>query len=85
MNTTVDRAVKLIKNMIGHLEDISGIITVICPPYVSLRSVREIVEGHSVELDAQNMHSEEQGAYTGEISPLMLIDLCRYIAQGHSQ
>ncbi|GIV97859.1 MAG: triosephosphate isomerase [Herpetosiphonaceae bacterium] len=58
----------------------------ICPPFTALQAVRAVVEGTPLALGAQNMHWAEQGAYTGEISPLMLRDLgCSYVILGHSE
>ncbi len=64
----------------------SGVDVVICPPFSLLYPLAEILESTSVCLGAQNMHEEEKGAYTGEISPLMLRDLgVDYVILGHSE
>jgi triosephosphate isomerase len=47
--------------------------------------VKELLLGSSIKVGAQNMHFEEQGAYTGEISPLMLSGICEYVILGHSE
>ncbi|MFW0860245.1 MAG: triose-phosphate isomerase [Dehalococcoidia bacterium] len=85
MNTTIGEAVSLAKTMKDRLEGISGVEKVLCPPFVSLGAVREILEGSSIGLGAQNMYFEEKGAYTGEVSPLMLAGLCQYVILGHSE
>jgi len=85
MNTTVDEAVKLVRSMSGGLDKVSGIEKVICPPFVSLAAVRDLIRGSSVKLGAQNVFYEEKGAFTGEISPLMLAGLCEYAIIGHSE
>ncbi|OGO16784.1 MAG: triose-phosphate isomerase [Chloroflexi bacterium RBG_16_50_11] len=85
MNTTVEEAVTLIKTMQSSLHKIQGIEKVLCPPFVALMAARAIVKGSSVKLGAQNVFYEEKGAYTGEISPLMLADLCDYVIIGHSE
>jgi triosephosphate isomerase len=85
MNTTVEDAVTLIKTMQPSLHKIQGVEKVLCPPFVSLVAARAIVRGSSVKLGAQNVFYEEKGAYTGEISPLMLADLCDYVIVGHSE
>ena len=54
---------------------------VVCPPYISLVPVHDLIQGTSVQLGAQNLYFEEKGAYTGEISPLMLgryLPVCDY-------
>jgi len=85
MNTTVDEATELVKTMRDKLEKISNVDKVICPPFVSLAPVRELIKGCSVKLGAQNLYFAEKGAYTGEISPLMLADLCEFVIIGHSE
>jgi triosephosphate isomerase len=85
MNTTVKQAIELVEGMRDRLAKIEGVGKVLCPPFISLTSVRELLEGSSIKLGAQNMHFEESGAYTGEISPLMLVDLCEYVILGHSE
>jgi triosephosphate isomerase len=62
--------------------------TVVCPPFTSLRAVQTTLEGDSsrILLGAQNCHWEEQGAFTGEVSPTMLARLkCSYVIVGHSE
>ncbi|MFN3484885.1 MAG: triose-phosphate isomerase [Planctomycetota bacterium] len=59
---------------------------VVCPPFLALAAVREVLEGSPLRLGAQNMHWESKGAYTGEISPLMLKDVgCTHVILGHSE
>ena len=85
MNTTVGEAVKLVNEMRPELEEITGADKVVCPPFISLAAVKELIKGSSVKLGAQNLYFEEKGAYTGEISPLMLADLCQFVIIGHSE
>jgi triosephosphate isomerase len=85
MNTTVSEAVKLVNEMRPRLDKIAHVDKVICPPFVSLAMVKEIIKGSSIKLGAQNVYFEEKGAYTGEISPLMLVDLCEFVIIGHSE
>ncbi|MBU2536616.1 MAG: triose-phosphate isomerase [Chloroflexota bacterium] len=85
MNTTVAEALELVKVMKGELEKVTGVETVVCPPFVSLAAVKELLEGSTIRLGAQNLFFEEKGAYTGEISPLMVADLCEYVIVGHSE
>ncbi|MDD5289195.1 MAG: triose-phosphate isomerase, partial [Dehalococcoidales bacterium] len=85
MNTTVSEAVKLVGEMRPLLEPISDVEKVVCPPFVSLVAVRDALKGSSVKSGAQNMYFEEKGAFTGEISPLMLAGLCEYVILGHSE
>ena len=85
MNTTVSEAVELVSEMRHELDAIDNIDKVICPPFISLSAVGELIKGTSIKLGAQNMYFEEKGAYTGEISPLMLADLCELVIIGHSE
>jgi len=85
MNTIVGEATELVKAMRAELDKIDNIDKVICPPFVSLAPIRELIKGSSIKLGAQNMFFAEKGAYTGEISPLMLADLCEFVIIGHSE
>ena len=85
MNTTVREAVELVSKMLRELDKISNVDKVLCPPFISLAAVRELIKGSSIKLGAQNMYFEHKGAYTGEISPLMLAELCEFVIIGHSE
>ena len=63
-----------------------GVEVVVCPPFTALPAVAEVLKGGAVALGAQNCHWEEQGAFTGEVSPAMLAELgCRWVLLGHSE
>jgi len=85
MNTTVGEAVSLATAIAGELKAAVAVDVAICPPFISLHSVSEVLRGTAIELGAQNMYFRERGAFTGEISPLMLKALCRYVILGHSE
>jgi triosephosphate isomerase len=85
MNTTVDEAVALVAAMRVELDAIHGVERVVCPPFVSLVPVRQQLAGSPVQLGAQNMYCEPKGAFTGEVSPLMLAGLVDYVILGHSE
>jgi len=85
MNTTVREATDLVAEMQPLLDQIDNIEKVVCPPFISLAAVSELIRGSSLKLGAQNVYFEEKGAYTGEISPLMLADLCEFVIIGHSE
>jgi len=85
MNTTIDEAVDLVRQMLDGLEKYPSVERVLCPPFISLARIREMLQGTSIKLGAQNMYYQEKGAYTGEISPLMLAPLCDYVILGHSE
>jgi len=85
MNTTVGEAIELVNKMRSELDEIDNVDKVLCPPFVSLAAIRELIKGSSIKLGAQNIYFEEKGAYTGEISPLMIADLCEFVIIGHSE
>jgi len=85
MNTTVSEAIELVREMRQGLDEIDNVDKVICPPFISLAAVKELIKGSSIKLGAQNIYFEEKGAYTGEISPLMLAELCEFVIVGHSE
>ncbi len=85
MNTTVSEAIELVKAMQDELDKIANVDKVICPPFVSLAAVKKLIKGSSIKLGAQNLFFAEKGAYTGEISPLMVADLCEFVIIGHSE
>ncbi len=64
------------------------VLSILCPPAISLLAVHEVLEAHlfrRVELGAQNMYFEEKGAFTGEIAPSMVRELCSTVILGHSE
>ena len=85
MNTTVSEAIELVEAMREELGKVDNVEKVVCPPFISLAKVKELISGSSIKLGAQNVFYEEKGAYTGEISPLMLVSLCEYVIIGHSE
>jgi len=85
MNTTVAEAAELVRAMKEKLNQIAGVEKVLCPPFVSLTTVKELIKGTSIKLGAQNMYFERSGAYTGEVSPAMLAGLCEFVILGHSE
>jgi triosephosphate isomerase len=85
MNATVTEAKAMVAGMLGGLDTIKGVDKVICPPFTALASIKEMLTGTPVRLGAQNLYFEEKGAYTGEISPLMLAELCDFVIIGHSE
>ncbi len=85
MNTTVSEAAELVGAMLTGLDRIANVEKALCPPFVFLAIVKELIKGSSVKLGAQNVFYEAKGAYTGEVSPLMLAGLCDYVIIGHSE
>jgi triosephosphate isomerase len=85
MHKTIEEAVALVRELCGALEGVDGCDVAVCPPFPALAAVREALAGSAIGLGAQNMHWEEQGAFTGAVSPLMLQGLCDYVIIGHSE
>ncbi len=85
MNTKLEEAEDLVRAMLTQLDSIDNVEKVLCPPFISLAAINELIKSTSIKLGAQNMHFEDKGAYTGEISPLMLIGLCDFVILGHSE
>ncbi len=86
MNKIDEEAIELASKLVKLVGNVKEPKVVVCPPFTSLRSVRDIIKDSSICLGAQNMFWEESGAYTGEVSPLMLKSVgCRYVIIGHSE
>ena len=85
MHNTVADSITLVKELLPGLEGVSGVDSIICPPFTALAPVAELVKESSVCIGAQNLYWEKQGAFTGEISPLMITELAEYVIIGHSE
>jgi triosephosphate isomerase len=86
MNTTLNEAVDLAKAIVVKMGKITDVDIAICPPYISLKSVYDVIKGTSIKLGAQDVHWEPKGAYTGKISCAMLKSVgVEYVIIGHSE
>ena len=90
MHHTHLEAIQVVQKLGYRLEpeDYDRCDVVVCPPFTALRSVQTVIEADrlSIQLGAQNTHWEEEGAYTGEVSPVMLSKLnVTYVVVGHSE
>ena len=85
MNKNVAEAVELVRALRESTAAVEKVEMVVCPPFVSLTAVKEALAGSKIGLGAQNVYWEEKGAFTGEISPLMLQGLVTYVIIGHSE
>jgi len=85
MNKNVAEAVDLVRALRESTADVEKVEIVVCPPFVALTAVKEALAGSKIGLGAQNVYWEEKGAFTGEISPLMLKELATYVIIGHSE
>lgn len=86
MNKMVKESIEAVKQLKEELGDVERVEVAIFPPFTSLWAVKKIIEDSRIGLGAQNMYWEEKGAYTGEVSPHMLLDAgCKYVILGHSE
>jgi len=86
MNKAVNEAEDLASSVKREMGECSDVEIVLCPPFTALKVVGDAISESRLKLGAQNMHSEPDGAYTGEISANMLRDLfCHYVILGHSE
>jgi triosephosphate isomerase len=85
MHKTIAEAVQLAREVREAVAGIEQVEVVLCPPFTALNAVGDIIANTKIGLGAQNMYFEEQGAFTGEVSPLMLQGLCDYVILGHSE
>lgn len=85
MNKTLKEALEMVEELKPMVRE-ARCEVVVCPPFVCLGQVADAVKGSNIKVGAQNMHYEESGAYTGEVSPAMLRELnIEYVIIGHSE
>jgi len=83
---TPSEAEEMLEDFIPMVHNIKNVDIIIAPPYTSILKTFDMVKNTNIKLGAQNMYYEEEGAYTGEISPLFLKKIgCEYIILGHSE
>jgi triosephosphate isomerase len=86
MHTTTAGAGRLARAVVDGVGMEKNVVIAICPPFPYLALVGAILKGSQVSLGAQNLYPEKEGAFTGEISPTMLLDVgCKYVILGHSE
>jgi triosephosphate isomerase len=85
MNNTIAESLALVDAMLPRLEIFSHVERVVCPPFTSLPAVSVRLRDTDILVCAQNLYPEASGAFTGEISPLMLQGLASYVILGHSE
>jgi len=86
MHKTIPEAVEMVKALKEESPQLTDAELVVIPPYTMLSEVKKVIEGSTIQLGAQNIFWEEKGAFTGEVSPLMLKDAgCQYVTIGHSE
>lgn len=86
MYKTIPEAANLINIIKAGVHKVTDCDIVVCPPFTALAAISELLRDTKIDLGAQDMYCETEGAFTGEISPLMLKDVgCRYVILGHSE
>jgi triosephosphate isomerase (TIM) len=85
MNKTIAEAQALMDVMLPELEAIDNVDKGVAPSYLAVPAVVERCQGTGVKVGAQNLHWEASGAYTGEVAPAMVAELCDFVIVGHSE
>src|SRR5262245_3524810 len=86
MYTTAVTGELLANAIVRGLGDERRVSVAVCPPFPYLSRIAAALEGSVVALGAQNLYPEKEGAFTGEVSPAMLVDVgCKYVILGHSE
>ena len=85
MNTDVVSGLELAREILEQSDGTTGVEKIVCPPFVALAGISELLGGSSVHVGAQNVSANENGAYTGEISTSMLEGLVSHVIVGHSE
>jgi triosephosphate isomerase len=86
MNLLKDSSAKLIKDLLSQTRQNDQVTLAVCPPSVYLASVAAALQGSHIRVGGQNLYAQDEGAFTGEISGKMLVDVgCTYVILGHSE
>ncbi|GAB4263095.1 triose-phosphate isomerase [Thermincola ferriacetica] len=86
MFKTVEEAIALVSELSKKVQDVEGVEIVVCPPFTALDAVNEVLNDSQIVTGAQNMFWTKEGAYTGEVSPVMIKNVgCKYVILGHSE
>lgn len=85
MNKTAGEAKELVEEILAGLELKAGVEMLVCPPFLAIPAVAELLKDKPVSLGSQNMFYEASGAYTGETSPAMTAEFCSHVIVGHSE
>ncbi len=86
LNGSKESIQTLVKGIADGMSGVGGKAVAVCPPYVYIPMVADLVEGANIGLGAQDVADQESGAFTGEVSAAMLKDVgCQYVIVGHSE
>jgi len=86
MNKTLEESKEFVNQLKGVLHDENEVEILVFPTFVALPAVATALKGSNIKFGAQNLHFEDKGAFTGEVSPLSLKEIgCEYVIIGHSE
>ena len=86
MNKTIAETREFLRSFVPAVQKVTDVDIIIAPPFTSLSAAADEIKDTNIQLAAQDIFWEEKGAYTGEISPLMLLDAgCKHVIIGHSE
>lgn len=86
MNKTLAETKEFLRSLGPAVQKVNDVDIVIAPPFTALSAARDEIKDSNIQLAAQDIFWEEKGAYTGEVSPLMLLDVdCKHVIIGHSE
>ena len=85
MNLTIAEAKALVSEMLPELEQIDNVDQAVCPSYLAVPAVAELCKGTNLKVGAQNVYWEKSGAFTAEVAPDMVAEICDYVIVGHSE
>ena len=85
MNNSLEQALELVASLKDNLTPNPNAEIVVCPAFPFVIEISRVLENSSIKIGAQNMHSAQSGAFTGEVSGSMLAGLCEYVILGHSE
>ncbi|HCU57754.1 MAG TPA: triose-phosphate isomerase [Anaerolineaceae bacterium] len=85
MNLTIAEAKALVSEMLPELEQIDNVDQAVCPSYLAIPAVADFCKGTGLKVGAQNVYWEKSGAYTAEVAPDMVAEMCDYVIVGHSE
>jgi triosephosphate isomerase len=85
MHMDPDEASRFIERLSAKVEPHTHVTNILCPPFIDLTTVKDLVDSDKFKVGAQNLHDKDEGAYTGEISGTMLKGLVEFVIVGHSE
>lgn len=85
LNKTEAQALDFVEKFTQLSHPRTGVEVLICPPFTALSALNKALVGTNITLGGQNMYCEQEGAFTGEVSPSMLKEFCKYVILGHSE